>query len=410
MSLKTKLTIVSVLTTLSLSANAATQSFDSRSHAMGGTGVSSADYLTAPFHNPALGARYHESDDIGVLLPAAGASVSDPDELVTGLEDFSDTYDRLDASLSSIDPNEIDKAAQDTADSLSALKDDKAFVQAGVGVAIAIPNQYVSVNLYTKAFADAVVVAGVDQADIDYLEALDPNTPPASLPDLQSKGVTMGVSIIEGGISLSKAFDVSYGTWYVGMTPKYQMINTINYVADVNNYEFSDWDSDEYQNDDSAFNLDVGMAFEMPEGFVFGLSGKNLISNEYKTEEVSGVSGVYEINPVYTVGASFNHSLFTVAADIDLNETERYNKISGLDAASSVDKDNTQMAGIGAEFNAWDWAQVRVGYQHDLAGNLDDQVTAGIGISPFGAVHIDVAASYAGENQFGAVVQTYMTF
>jgi hypothetical protein len=404
MSLKRNAITFALLTT-SFSSMAALQSFDSRSHAMGGTGVSSADYLTAPFHNPALGARYNESDDVGVLIPSVGAQVSDQDEMISGLEDFSDTFDALDAAINSADQSAIDSAAKDTANSLENLQGDKAHVEAGVGMAIAIPNQYLSVNIYGKAYADAVVIADIDSGDIDDLENLTPSTNPDDLLN-NSRAITMGVSIIEGGVSVSKSFDVSYGTWYVGLTPKYQMINTINYVVDVNNYEFDDWDNDEYQNDEGNMNVDFGMAFEMPEGFVFGLTGRNLIENKYETELVNSVSGVYKISPVYTAAASFNHSLFTAALDVDLNENERYETING----AAVDTDNTQMAGVGLEFNAWGWAQLRAGYQHDIAGNLEDQFTAGLGLSPFDTVHIDVSGSYAGENQFGAVVQTYFTF
>lgn len=405
MSLKRNAITFAILTA-SFSSNAALQSFDSRSHAMGGTGVSSADYLTAPFHNPALGARFNESDDVGILIPSIGAQVSDQDEMISGLEDFSDTYDALDNAINSLDPNAIDDAAQNASNSLKNLQGDKAHVEAGIGLAIAIPNEILSVNIYGKAYADAVVVADVSSSDISELENLDPNNPPLSTPSLTSKGITMGVSILEAGVSLSKSFDVSYGTWYLGATPKYQMVNTINYVANIDNYEFDDWDSDEYQNDDGNMNLDLGMAFELPQGFVFGFSARNLIENTYETEEVQGLKGEYKIAPLYTVAASFNHSLVTIATDIDLNEVERYDTIDG----KSIDTDNTQMASLGAEFNAWNWAQVRLGYQHDIAGNQDDQVTAGLGFSPFGAVHVDLSASYAGDNQFGAVAQTYFTF
>lgn len=398
MSLKRNAITFALLTT-SFSSMAALQSFDSRSHAMGGTGVSSADYLTAPFHNPALGARYNESDDVGVLIPSVGAQVSDEGEIIDGLDNFSDVYSQFES-----DPtNSSNRDA--AANALEKLKGDKAHIEAGVGLAIAIPNQYVSVNLFAKSYADGVVIADVSDTDILNIGSGTP------VSDFESQGVTMGVAITEAGLSMSKAFDVSYGTWYVGLTPKYQMVNTINYVVDINNYEFDDWDNDEYQNDKGNMNVDFGLAFEMPQGFVFGFSGRNLIENEYKTESHNGVSGKYVVNPVYTVGASFNHSLFTAAFDIDLNENERYGTVEGLEAVNySADSDNTQMTGVGFEFNAWGWAQLRAGYQHDIAGNLEDQFTAGLGLSPFDTVHIDVSGSYAGENQFGAVVQTYFTF
>ena len=400
MSLKRNAITFAILTA-SFSSHAALQSFDSRSHAMGGTGVSSADYLTAPFHNPALGARFNESDDVGILIPSIGAQVSDQNEMIDGLEDFTDAFENFDPS-----------SQQAVADSLSNLKGDKAHVEAGLGFAVAIPNQYVSVNIFAKSYADAVIIADVKESDITGIE----NGTITDSDTLASQGVTMGAVITDIGVSLSKSFDVSYGTWYVGVTPKYQMVNTINYVVNINDYDFDNWDDDKYQNDEGNMNVDFGMAFELPQGFVFGFSGRNLIENTYETELVdvvngSAVSGEYTVSPVYTVGASFNHSLVTIAADIDLNENERYESISGLSAENyNADSDNTQMAGIGAEFNAWNWAQVRLGYQHDIAGNQEDQVTAGLGFSPFGAVHVDLSASYAGDNQFGAVAQTYFTF
>lgn len=380
----------------SMSTFAGVQSFDSRSHGMGGVGVASSDYLTSAFHNPALGARYTESDDIGILIPSVGVQVFDEGDTVSKIEDFSDVYDTF-------ENNPTIENAESLISSLEDMQGSKAYVQAGAGVAIAIPTEYVSLNFYGKTYVDAYVLADISDDDLD-ASSIIANT------DLTSQGVTMGVSIIEGGIAVSKSFEVSYGTWYLGMTPKYQQVKTINYIVDIENYETDDWDDEKYQSEDTAFNLDMGVAYEMPEGFVFGLSGRNLIDKSYETATTRGVDGVYNINPVFTLGASFNHSLFTIAADVDLNESERYSSLDGLNSDIDADSDNTQMVGIGAEFNAWDWAQLRVGYQSDIADTLEDQFTAGIGLSPFGAIHIDVSASYAGDNQFGGVVQTYMTF
>ncbi|MHC5792011.1 hypothetical protein ACYT6H_10485, partial [Streptococcus pyogenes] len=64
--------------------------------------------------------------------------------------------------------------------------------------------------------------------------------------------------------------------------------------------------------------------------------------------------------------------------------------------------DDTQFVRIGIEGDAWGWAQLRAGYEIDLENNLDNSVTGGIGISPFDVVSLDLAGSYAGDNQFGA--------
>lgn len=395
-----KRTILSIaLIMTATSAQAGTHTFDARSTAMGGIGASSADYLTAAFHNPALVARYNGSDDVGLLLPYVGAQVQDPDNMVDQLEDFSDLYDQLGSSS---DPNDI----QNVVNALSNMQGDTGYVQAGVGAAIAIPNSLVSFSIYGKAYADGFVLTDIHDDDLDENSYIsDPNY------ELQSKGVTLGVSIVEFGVAMAKSFELEKGTFYLGVTPKYQQVNTINYVVEIDNYEFDDWDDDRYQNDDGNFNADIGVAYAMDQGFVFGLVGKNLIKQEYNAEEIGGIGAKYVINPVYTASASFNHSLFTVGLDVDLNESERYENFTGFNVGEiNSDSDNTQMAGIGAEFNAWDWAQVRVGYQYDIADTLEDQLTAGLGFSPFGVFHVDLSASYAGDDQFGASVQTAFTF
>lgn len=398
MQIKTKLLALSVVSALSFSSVtlAANQSFDSRSYGMGGIGVSTADYLTAAFHNPALGARFDESDDVAVLIPAVGAQINDSEDLITQVDDFSDLYDQFQGNPSG-DPTQM-------IDSLEKMKGDQAFVQAGAGFAIAIPSQIVSVNLFAKAYADAFVLTDVSDNDLEQSNWNNPFYQP------ESNAIVMGVSIMEGGVALSKSFEYETGTLYVGVTPKYQVINTINYSSSVENFDTDGWDSDEYQSDDGAFNMDVGVAYELPQGFVFGLSGRNLISNEYETTNTNGINGTYKVSPMVTGSASFNHDLVTVGVDVDFTENERYTSIDGINNNVDVDGDNTQMAAIGAEFNAWNWAQVRVGYSHDIAGNLDSSVTAGLGLSPFDTVHIDLSASYAGDSQFGAVVQTYLTF
>jgi hypothetical protein len=72
--------------------------------------------------------------------------------------------------------------------------------------------------------------------------------------------------------------------------------------------------------------------------------------------------------------------------------------------------DDTQFLRFGVEGNAWGWAQLRAGYEMDLQDTLDNSITAGIGISPFDLISIDVAGAYTGENQMGASVDLAFTF
>ncbi|EJG0332064.1 conjugal transfer protein TraF, partial [Vibrio parahaemolyticus] len=268
----------------------------------------------------------------------------------------------------------------------------------------AIPNQLVSVNLFTQGYADAFVYADVADSDLNESDLLNPSH------TYDSTATVAGIAVVEFGAALAKEYKLENSVIYYGLTPKIQQVKTINYVADINNFEFDDMTDDQYQNSETSFNLDAGVAYTMNNGLSLGLVGRNLISQSYDTVELDGVKASYSINPVFVASASYNYSWFTVGADIELNETERFEDMSGFMNSIDSSSDNTQLAGIGIELNAWDWAQLRAGYQTDIANNLDDQFTAGIGLSPFGTVRIDLAGSYAGENQLGVSLQTSMTF
>ncbi|EJG0181975.1 conjugal transfer protein TraF [Vibrio antiquarius] len=391
-----------VLLTLAVSAAFSSQAFsatafDARSVGMGGIGVSTSNYLMAPFHNPALVAKYGDSDDVGILLPSIGVNLQDKGEMVDGIDSAVDAIDALEA-------NRTQQNASNVVDALAALNRDSAYVQAGLGMAVAIPNQFVSVNLFTQGYADAFVYADVADSDLNESDLLNPSH------TYDSTATVAGISVVEFGAALAKDFKLENSVIYYGLTPKIQQVKTINYVSDINNFEFDDMTDDQYQNSETSFNLDAGIAYTMNNGLSLGLVGRNLISQSYDTVELDGVKASYSINPVFVASASYNHSWFTIGADIDLNETERFEDMSGFMNSIDSSSDNTQLAGIGIELNAWDWAQLRAGYQTDIANNLDDQFTAGIGISPFGTVRIDLAGSYAGENQLGASLQTSMTF
>jgi hypothetical protein len=90
----------------------------------------------------------------------------------------------------------------------------------------------------------------------------------------------------------------------------------------------------------------------------------------------------------------------TVAVDIELTKQERFASLN----------DETQYLRFGIEGNAWDWAQLRAGYEIDMQDNADSAITAGIGLSPFDVVSLDLAGNYAGSNQLGASANLAFTF
>ncbi|WP_394129433.1 conjugal transfer protein TraF [Shewanella maritima] len=388
---------ICVAAACAFSAQASQQNFDSRSFAMGNIGVSTADYLTAPFHNPALVARFNEDDAVALLFPSFGVDANDPTDIIDNVEDFSDIYDEF-KNISN--PTEDD--AQKVINQLLLVQGNYAQVQAGTQLAVAIPSNTIAVNIFAQAYADALVFADIDENDLDPLKIINL--------DLDSKALTMGVVVTEFGVSLAKSYKTPTGQFYYGVSPKYQKVNTINYIADIDNYEFDDWDDDRYQSDESNFNIDIGFAYQHNAGFGFGIVGKNLIKNSYQTEVIEGVKGVYELSPTYTISANYQNRFVIAAIDIALNESVGYKDLTGTINAYDTDNTNRQIAGVGVELFPESWFRFRAGYQTDLSDNTDDSFTAGLGFSPFDVFHFDLSGRYADDRNMGVSLQTRFTF
>ena len=115
----------------SLPLSAANYAIEARGDAMGGVGVVSANFLTAPFYNPALTAIYRRNDDVGMITPSFGISYNDPNSLV----------DDIDAVLGASTPTDVTQALND-------LDGDKLKLEIGGVVAFAIPNQFIAANAF----------------------------------------------------------------------------------------------------------------------------------------------------------------------------------------------------------------------------------------------------------------------
>ncbi|MEZ9708800.1 conjugal transfer protein TraF [Vibrio breoganii] len=395
--MKTKLTLLAAIaaaTSLPASAN-----FDTRSFAMGGVGVSSSKYLTAFNHNPALTANFAKGDSFGLLIPTVGAHIDDEGDTYNLLDTYSERYDDY-----TNNPNSID-SARDLINTIEELKGTQFQAQANVALAVSIPNRKLATTLYINSYLDTVGRLNIDDNDTDESNLIaNPNY------EFQSSILAMGVAVTEFGGSFAREHKLFNQTRVLyGTNLKYQQVQTINYQTSLYDADFGSILDDEFTNKKGAFNMDAGTAYIMPSGISFGFNAKNLISHEYETIALNGVKGTYKITPTYTVGASYAHRFFSLAVDYDINKTERFTSISGLNQTFDSKKDDIQYLKAGAEFDLFGFAQLRGGYKHDLAGNTEDTYTAGIGLSPFG-IHLDLSASYSGSNQYGAAFQAALMF
>lgn len=367
----------------SLPTTAANYAIEARGDAMGGVGVVSASYLTAPFYNPALTAIYRRNDDLGMITPSFGINYND-----TG--GFVDDVDTLATEITNGNVN---------SGTLQNLSGDQLKVDFGGVVAISIPNQFVAANFFGKAYAESFVTPDIATGSNDLTNA--------ELTAIEA--VSIGVT--EVGISLAKYQTFMGQHIAFGVSPKLQRIYTYNYLASVSSYDLSDVKKND--TGETTFNLDAGaLWFFGP--FRVGVSATNLIARDIKTVDttqtlkasnattrVVGQSYNYELAPVYTIGAGIVADYFTASIDYDINEAKKF---------SSFD-DNEQMIRLGTEVDVLRQLKLRGGYYKNLAySGSEGTITAGVGISPLNLFQLDISANYTNENAMGASINFLATY
>ena len=376
---------------------------DARSFAMGGTGVAASSPAAASFHNPALLAIKHEEkhDGFGIIFPSVNVKAADDEEVVDQIDNLQDEIDKFNGLT---DPEEIKASAAQLSTLFSKLDNDTVRADIGIGAAIVIPNDSFAISVFLDGTAKATVRSFIDDDDIILLDAIAAGAPPEDLDELnlKSKAVAIAGSISEIGMSFATAFDVGENALTVGVSPKYMSLITYEYTANISSFDGDDFDADDYETSDSAFNMDLGVAYQFGSDgqWIAGLSIRNLIPADLKTK--SGIS--MDVDPQATVGIAYTRDIFTLTGDLDLTE----NKAFGFE-------DDNQFASIGAEFDLADIAQARIGVRHNFADSNGSegieeatQLTAGLGFSPFG-VHIELSALKS-DTEYGAAAEIGFTF
>lgn len=403
---------------LALPAGATPFAFNARNDAMGGTGVASANYLAAPFYNPALLTRAATGDELGLLLPAVGAEMLDKDELKQSADDFMDTTDDYYQAIKDYKATPTPANGQAVLElnrqatrELQQLEGDTGYLKVGMAAAVALPTTALPGALFINSYADVQAFVDVDQTDFTPFSINGYTlTFPVAKHDLNSKLIVMGASVTELGISLAQAMPAPGGRWSAGLTPKLQELRVINYVANVANHDFDDVSDEQYQDKRAGLNLDAGVAMHWDTGLGSGLVVKNLFKRTQSAPTTANVAATYELGPQPTAALSYRQGGLTLAADLDLVPQKRFTSLSGTATRFTAGDDDIQLLSLGIEGDLLGWAQLRGGFRHDLKHHLDDAFTVGFGLVPFKVFHLDVAGLYGGSRQVGVVVQTAFTF
>ncbi|MFV8782975.1 conjugal transfer protein TraF [Microbulbifer sp. SA54] len=358
----------------------AAEVFSGRGSAMAGAGVAGGDYSYSALVNPATATNFKENDDFALTLDF-GVIANDQNEFIDTAEDLTDYLDEIDGMTA----NQGD--ADFILDSLRALDQSRLTLDAGAQLTIAIPGSAVSGLLFVRQSAFISTEINLADADVELLsnfgeQLFDEN-------DLQSEAGAFGYSMREVGVAMARTF--TFGEYQVslGATPKHQQVETIEYIETVADFDDDDFEVDDYTLEHSNFNLDLGATINWGE-LQGGLSVRNSLAQEYET--LGGLK--IQLDPQVTAGFGYTGEVLTLLADLDLNAVELF------EGAGEV-----QVARLGAEVDLFDWAQLRVGYRHDLKDTFDGAMTLGVGFSPFDVLQLHVSAIKSSDDTLGAAVQ-----
>ncbi|GGE54185.1 conjugal transfer protein TraF [Streptosporangium jomthongense] len=387
---------LSVATT---SAIASPQAFmSSRSFAMGGTGVAIAHPASATSANPAMMAADHHSwsDEFGLTLPSVYARVADEEDTIDQVDSIQDTIDELEAAVNTVNAPRAQQLAGELREQLEAFDKDTVRANAGLGLALAFPGKQLSVGIFSNGNLTATVRGEYDERDDAKLAAIENGIfAPGVTNTLDSRGRVLASAAIEAGVSFAHALELNNGdTVQLGVSPKYVQLQTFQYTETVSGFDDNDFDNDQYQTEKSGFNLDIGAAYAFGDEKQWnaGILIKNLIPMELDSAQSKPGEErlTLELNPMATVGIAHKSAYHVITAEVDLTKKEAF----GFE-------DDTQWLALGAEFDAWRYAQLRAGIRHNLASNDDNkgieektQFTAGLGLNLMG-VRFDLGALFS---------------
>ncbi|MDH2917598.1 MAG: conjugal transfer protein TraF [Sideroxydans sp.] len=417
------------LTLVCASAAAQDGTFDPRALAMGGTGVTTSDNSNAVFHNAAMLASSKHDDSFSLETPIIAVRLLDPQSLqndsntlstnanalTNALTAFNNSQAAGNAAQAQIDAGTAGAALARFSNSLVAVNSKTLSGNALAGMVLAVPSNRYAFSFYSDARAELGAqfnYAAGDQVTINNLaanltqcsagtaaacQAANNAAAGGKVAGLTSSMDVRGVVAKDFGLGVARHFDNFYDL-DIGIVPKFTMYSTYDFKQQAQgNTKIA---LNQGKKDFSAFSMDVGAAKtfqrEADTQIKAGLAIKNLIPSSGTTV----LGNRIEAKPLATVGVSYETAKTSSGIDLDLTPNKAL--------MTGFNKD-AQYLRLGAEFDAWRWAQIRIGYRHDIKGNYPGLPSIGLGLSPFG-IHADLSVAAASKKEAAISLQTGFRF
>ena len=376
--------------------------YSTRNFGMGGAGVASSQYSDAPGSNGALLTRFGETDDVALNIPQLAVQASDKENVLDTLDDIPDLYDDLKSNIDSGNTPGALNNAENIIQKLEEISGDVVGDVAAALIGFAKPSKSLAIAFDVRSSLQAGVVDDYVSTDRAVLLRAIATGDIGVLDKTESSALGLGALVTEAVLTVAREFAIDDDNAVsLSISPKYQRVDTLIYAATVQDYD--DNDLDENRNDDGNFNVDVGVSYALDEDWMFGLSGRNLISEDYDTKNLAlgseSFQGTYQIKPAAVLGVAYGVESFTATLEGDLLKNRTFKGF-----------DKTQFLRAGAEYSALGWIQLRVGYRYDIEDNYENIFTAGLGVSPWDVFHFDLSGSYGENDTYGLALGFLWTF
>ena len=381
------------------------ESFTAKRAGQGFTGLTQD--FTSSLSNPALLTTFDNNDklffSLNVAIMAADKYhvVDTATDISQNLDAFADDIHAIPAqNLQSTDQvkNYYDELVQQVDHIITDLKKiDKKVVKVrnGLNLQILIPNQHLNFGLFTNQYGR---IGGVMNYSEDDEKILDDaiSSGNIDLDDLQSKTTADGYSIAEAGLMAAYptithvSYDLSVGTKL-----KYQRIDLYFNSVKINEFDGDDFEitDDENITNKSGANIDLGLYINWGDERQWHAA---LVTNNLIKQTVLHVEQdiTFTLEKNTSLGLSYQNSWVSLATEIDLTDREQFTYLKP-----------SKYVSVGAEFRFYKNIQFRLGYRTDLNDIDDDIYTAGIGISPWDVLAVDLAAFTGNNDTIGAALQ-----
>lgn len=391
MKIQSKILSAVVLSICSHAAFSIPFTFEGRSLGMGGASVATADLATAAWANPAMLTRQRPNDDFSLLI-GVGAFVRDDDDLISDIDDFQAADSRRKTAQATGDVSGEAAAALDMANIIAGIDGKDMAVDASGVAAVGMAFDKFAMALSVRA--DAIAAGTVTNLSQTPAQVVDPDFNTLNLE---------GVIATEFGVSFAKKFRFYNKRVSLGIKPKLVDLQAFVYRdAILNSNSLGDVFDDGKKSDLGTFtSFDLGTAVELTDSLRLGLNIRNLLTDEF---DLGGTKLNFDTST--RIGLAYHNRMMTLAVDYDLTENKP------LLANPVFDDLKTQYLAVGAEFNTFSFAQLRVGARKNLASGIssgakDTALTAGIGF--WLGFNLDVAAIFT-NNSVGGFVQTGFRF